>query len=50
MIFLTADTHIDHLNIIEALERRDADLAEKLVRQHSLDLAAHVARNVHYLA
>lgn len=41
---------IDHLNIIEALERRDADLAEKLVRQHSLDLAAHVARNVHYLA
>jgi DNA-binding GntR family transcriptional regulator len=40
---------IDHLNIIEALERRDADLAERLVRQHSLDLAAHVARNVHYL-
>ncbi|HUC61992.1 MAG TPA: GntR family transcriptional regulator [Alphaproteobacteria bacterium] len=40
---------IDHLNIIEALERRDTDLAERLVRQHSLDLAAHVARNVHYL-
>ena len=34
----------DHMRIIEALERRDTDLAERLVRQHSLDLAAHVER------
>ncbi len=40
---------IDPLNIIEALERRDTELAERLVRQHTLDLAAHVQRNVHYL-
>jgi DNA-binding GntR family transcriptional regulator len=40
---------IDHMHIIEALERRDTDLAERLVRQHTLDLAAHVERNVHYL-
>ena len=40
---------IDHMNIIEALERRDGDLAEGLVRQHSLDLRAHVAENVNYL-
>jgi DNA-binding GntR family transcriptional regulator len=32
----------DHMRIIEALERRDTELAERLVRQHSLDLAAHV--------
>jgi len=35
---------VDHLNIIEALERRDTELAEKLTRQHTLDLAAHVER------
>ena len=40
---------IDHMNIIEALERRDTALAEILVRQHTLDLAAHVEKNVHYL-
>ncbi len=40
---------IDHMNIIEALERRDTDLAERLVRQHTLDLAAHVEQNVDYL-
>ncbi len=40
---------IDHMNIIEALERRNAELAERLVRQHTLDLAAHVETNVHYL-
>ena len=33
---------VDHMRIIEALERRDTELAERLVRQHSLDLAAHV--------
>lgn len=40
---------IDHLNIIQALEKRDTELAERLVRQHTLDLKAHVERNVHYL-
>ena len=40
---------IDHMNIIEALERRDTELAERLVRQHTLDLAAHVEKNVSYL-
>lgn len=40
---------IDHMNIIEALEDRDADLAERLSREHTLGLAAHVERNVNYL-
>jgi DNA-binding GntR family transcriptional regulator len=40
---------IDHMHIIEALEQRQTELAERLVRQHALDLAAHVAANVHYL-
>ena len=35
---------VDHMRIIEALERRDTELAERLVRQHSLDLAAHVEK------
>jgi DNA-binding GntR family transcriptional regulator len=37
------------MNIIEALEKRDTELAERLARQHTLDLAAHVKQNVHYL-
>lgn len=40
---------IDHMAIIEALERRDTELAERLTRQHTLDLAVHVERNVNYL-
>lgn len=40
---------IDHLNIIEALEKRDTDLAERLTRQHTLDLAAHVDRYCDFL-
>ena len=40
---------IDHMNIIEALEIRDADLAERLSREHTLGLAAHVEQNVTYL-
>lgn len=40
---------IDHLNIIEALERRDTELAERLTRQHTLDLAAHVERTCDFL-
>ena len=40
---------IDHMNIIEALEARDTELAERLARQHTLDLAAHVEKNARYL-
>ncbi len=40
---------IDHMSIIEALEARDGDLAEQLVREHALNLAAHVEQNVDYL-
>ena len=40
---------VDHMRIIEALERRDTEWAERLVRQHSLDLAAHVARHCDFL-
>jgi DNA-binding GntR family transcriptional regulator len=40
---------IDHMRIIEALERRDTELAERLVRQHSLDLAAHVEKHCDFL-
>ncbi|MCB1717625.1 MAG: GntR family transcriptional regulator [Candidatus Competibacteraceae bacterium] len=40
---------IDHMHIIEALEARDADRAERLVREHTLNLAKHIEENVHYL-
>ena len=40
---------IEHLKIIEALERRDTELAERLTRQHTLDLAAHVDRYCDFL-
>jgi DNA-binding GntR family transcriptional regulator len=40
---------VDHLKIIEALERRDTELAENLARQHTLDLAAHVERHCNFL-
>jgi DNA-binding GntR family transcriptional regulator len=36
---------IDHLHVIEALEARDTELAERLVREHALDLARHVAQH-----
>ncbi len=40
---------IDHMNIIEAIEARDTELAERLARDHTLGLAAHVEKNVNYL-
>lgn len=40
---------VDHMRIIEALERRDTEAAERLVRQHSLDLAAHVDKHCDFL-
>jgi DNA-binding GntR family transcriptional regulator len=39
----------DHMNIIEALEARDTERAETLVREHALGLAEHVARYADYL-
>ena len=39
----------DHMNIIEALEARDTERAEALVRDHALGLADHVAQNADYL-
>lgn len=36
----------DHLRIIEALEQRDADLADRLVRAHTLGLGVHVEEYV----
>ena len=35
----------DHMRIIEALERRDPELAERLAREHTLGLAAHVEQH-----
>jgi DNA-binding GntR family transcriptional regulator len=40
---------IDHMHIIEALENRDSDLAAKLVREHSMNLARHIEKYVDYL-
>jgi DNA-binding GntR family transcriptional regulator len=39
----------DHLAIIDALERRDAALAERLAREHTLGLAAHVEQHGDFL-
>ncbi len=39
----------DHMNIIEALEARDTERAEDLVRDHALGLADHVAKYADYL-
>ena len=39
----------DHANIIEALERRETERAEALVREHALSLAEHVARHADHL-
>lgn len=39
----------DHMNIIKAIEARDTERAEDLVRQHALGLADHVAKHVDYL-
>ena len=41
---------VDHMKIIEALERRDTELAERLDRQHTLDLAAHVEKHCDFLS
>jgi DNA-binding GntR family transcriptional regulator len=40
---------VDHMQIVEALEARHTDLAERLVREHTLNLAKHIATHVDYL-
>jgi DNA-binding GntR family transcriptional regulator len=40
---------VDHRQIIEAIEARDAALAEDLVRDHALNLARHVDRTIEHL-
>jgi DNA-binding GntR family transcriptional regulator len=39
----------DHMNIIHALEARDTERAEDLVRNHALGLAEHVLRHADHL-
>jgi len=39
----------DHFRIIDALERRDPELAERLAREHTLGLAAHVEQHGGFL-
>jgi len=45
----TATSLPEHLAIIEALEARDTERAEDLVRNHALGLADHVAKYADYL-
>jgi len=40
---------VDHNNIIDALEKRDAELAERLVRDHTLGLAQHIEKHGDFL-
>ncbi|HEY8874025.1 MAG TPA: GntR family transcriptional regulator [Stellaceae bacterium] len=40
---------VDHMAIIEALERRDPELAERLAREHALGLAQHVEQHGDFL-
>jgi DNA-binding GntR family transcriptional regulator len=40
---------IDHMHIIEAIEHRDTELAERLVREHTYGLADHINNYVAYL-
>jgi DNA-binding GntR family transcriptional regulator len=35
---------VDHMEIIEALEARDGDLASRLVREHTMKLHDHIRR------
>src|SRR4051795_6267820 len=40
---------VDHMRISEALERRDAEEAARLSREHTLGLAAHVEQHGDFL-
>ena len=37
------------MDIIKALENRDTKLSERLVREHTMNLGAHVPKHVAYL-
>ncbi|HUT41726.1 MAG TPA: GntR family transcriptional regulator [Gammaproteobacteria bacterium] len=43
-----AESIVSHLHIIEALEQRDAELAEQLVREHTDHLSEHVKEFVNW--
>jgi DNA-binding GntR family transcriptional regulator len=43
------DSIIDHMHIIEALEKRDAELSERYVRAHTNELKAHINDYVDWL-
>ena len=40
---------VDHNRIVAAIEKRDPDLAERLVREHTLGLARHVEEHGEFL-
>jgi DNA-binding GntR family transcriptional regulator len=40
---------VDHMQIVDALEARDTDLAERLVREHTINLGKHIGTYVDYL-
>jgi DNA-binding GntR family transcriptional regulator len=40
---------VDHTRIVEAIEKRDGDLAERLVREHTLGIAKHVLAHGDFL-
>jgi DNA-binding GntR family transcriptional regulator len=40
---------VDHMRMIEAIESRDPELAERLAREHTLGLAAHVEQHGDFL-
>ncbi len=40
---------VDHMRIIEAIERREPELAERLAREHTLGLARHVQQHGDFL-
>jgi DNA-binding GntR family transcriptional regulator len=44
-----AQSVVEHVHIIEALESRDAGLVERHVREHAVHLADHVAKHISYL-
>jgi DNA-binding GntR family transcriptional regulator len=43
-------THQDHISIMEAISRRDPDLAAKSMREHILDLARYIEEHVDFLS
>jgi DNA-binding GntR family transcriptional regulator len=44
-----SDSSVNHLHIVEALEKRDTELAEKLVREHTEHLSEEVEKHVNWV-